>query len=501
MQQLLVSPNFNLNTVQRQPSRQIPRDYQLQALADLRTQILAGHRSLLLVAPTGSGKTSIAAELIHRATQKQKRIVFLANRRELIDQCSERLDGCGVDHGIIQANHWRHKPHMAVQVASVPTLVNRELSFQPDILITDECHRARAASYESIFSRFPQAIKLGLTATPIRSDGKGLGNLFTAMVQCPSVAALTEQGYLVPMRVFAPANPDLSGVKKTGGDYNQGGIQRAMDKPVITGDIVAHWQRLASDRITVLFAAGIEHSIHLRDAFRAAGVAAEHLDGETDTSERDKLLAGLADGRIRVLCSVGVLTEGWDSPAVSCAILARPTASTGLFLQMCGRILRPAPGKTDALLLDHAGCTLQHGFVDDEREWTLDVDSPLKSRPKIDLSLPRVCPECFRVARPQTRVCECGYVFAVRERSMPDVVAGDLEEITVGRRKQYTGIPEDRRKEMYLRWAREGAERGWKASAAWMKYRSMFGTPPKTEWMLEATAEAREIALAVERAG
>lgn len=471
--------------------RQILRDYQHRALDDLRGVIRQGYTSPILVAPTGAGKTSIAAELIHLATARGRRVVFLAHRRELINQCSARLDGLGVPHGIIQADHWRRRPHDFVHVASIQTLVNRSLAHAPDIIVVDECHRARASSYGKIFERYPSAVKIGLTATPIRTDGRGLGNLFNAMVQCPSISELTAQGYLVPTRVFAPSNPDLHGVKKSGGDYIPGGLQRAMDRPTITGDIVSHWIRLAENRITVLFAAGIEHSMHLRDAFQAAGVAAEHLDGNTDNDERDRLLQRLAAGQIRVLCSVGVLTEGWDCPAVSCAILARPTASTGLYLQMAGRILRPDPGKVDALILDHAGCTLQHGFVDEDREWSLDVDRPSGERITIDTSIPIVCPECFAVYRIRPRECVCGYEFSQSERRMPRVQDGELTEISAAR-ERWSRVPEATRKTLYMRWVAEGVERGYKAGYAGAKYRALFGGSPHMDWMLEASVQHRE---------
>ncbi len=462
------------------------RDYQVDLIRSARATAASGIRRLLLVLPTGSGKTVVAANIINSAVERGKRILFLAHRRELIEQPSRKLDALGIDHGIVMASHWRHRPHLPVQVASVQTLVNRELRETPDLIFIDESHRARAESYQQIIDRYPQVFVIGLTATPMRSDGKGLGNLFQRLIQGPSVAELTERGYLVPTRAFAPSKPDLKGVRVTAGDYNAGGIQRTMDRPTITGDIVAHWRRLADNRITVLFAAGIDHSMHLRDAFRDAGVAAEHLDGTTDNDTRRRLLESLAEGRIRVLCSVGVLTEGWDSPNVSCAVLARPTASKGLYLQMAGRILRPAPEKADALLLDHAGCTLAHGMVDDPVEWSLDFDKPVVSR-RIDTSLPRVCPECFRVARAGVRVCECGYEFAVSDRGAPDVVDGELVEVT--RRVKWTAVPESARRTMYLRWVAEGVERGYKAGYAGVKYRAMFQESPHTEWMLEASLQ------------
>lgn len=463
-----------------------PRDYQHAIIESARAAIRNGQRRILLVLPTGAGKTVVAAQIILGAVERSRRVLFLAHRSELISQASSKLDTLAVPHGIVQADHWRRRPYSPVQVASVQTLVNRQLAAPPDIIFLDEAHRARAKSYVEIINRYPQATVIGLTATPIRSDGKGLGNLFSALIAGPTVAELTTQGYLVPTRVFAPNMPDLAGVRKTAGDYNQAGIQRAMDRPTITGDIVSHWQRLADNRLTVCFAAGVEHSQHLRDAFLGAGVAAAHLDGETDPTTRAGLLADLAAGRIRVLCSVGVLTEGWDCPAVACAILARPTASTGLYLQMAGRILRPSDGKADALILDHAGCTLQHGFVDEDRDWTLEHDRPLKPKPKIDLSIPKVCPTCYRVGSSATRKCPCGYVFSVTERGKPKEVSGDLQEIT-GSRAKWAKIPDIQRREMYLRWVEDGARQGKRAGFAGARFRAMFGTSPPLEWMLEAS--------------
>lgn len=489
MQTLPVSPNRIVIE---------PREYQAQLVAAAREAIRAQKKRILLQLPTGGGKTVVASLIIQGAVQKQKRILFLAHRRELIDQPSAKLDEAGINHGVIMAKHWRYRPQLPVQVASVQTLVNRELAHDPDLIFIDECHRVLAKSYTAILDRYPNAITIGLTATPVRTDGRGLGNVFDHMICGPSVAVLTEQGYLVPTRVFAPGQPDLSKVKKTAGEYNTGGLQRAMDKPTITGDIVSHWLKLAENRITIAFATGVEHSQHLRDSFLAAGVTAGHLDGKTDPDERVFLQRSLAQGSIRVLCSVGVLTEGVDIPVVSCIVLARPTCSTGLFLQMLGRGMRPAAGKTDMLVLDHAGCTLQHGFVDDEREWSLDIARPHRLD-RIDTSLDiKVCPRCRRVSTAKTRICptaDCGYVFSIRDpRKGPEVIEGELQEVRSQRINRFLHIPTERREDMFRAWVAEGLERGYKKTYAWGKYYGMFGEAPKTEWMLEATLEMRKVA-------
>jgi len=453
------------------------RPYQSKLVEDARLAIRNGARRPLIVLPTGGGKTKVACDIILGAVAKGKRILFLAHRRELIFQPSGKLDDLGVDHGIVMAQHWRSKPELPVQVASIQTLVNRQLAHEPDLIFIDEAHRTRAKTYIDIIERHHAAVVIGLTATPIRSDGKGLGNIFDVLVHGPSVTQLTAGGYLVPWRGFAPGKPNLAGVKKTGGDYSQAGLQRAMDRPTITGDILAHWRRHAENRLTFGFACGIEHSIQLRDTFLAAGIPAAHVDAETDSQERADLFQALRESRIRVLWNVGIATEGIDIPPVSCAILARPTCSTGLFLQMCGRILRPYPGKVDALILDHAGCTRQHGYIDDDRQWCLDVDAPFRTvlRPDTALDI-KVCPRCDAVASRAAMVCdECGYEFAGSKRRGVAQTDGELEEI---KKRDYSRVSQDRRREMYAKWQQEQRERRYKPMYARAKYRAMFGVWP-----------------------
>lgn len=396
---------------------QVLRDYQTKALEDLRTHIRAGRRRLLLVAPTGSGKTTIAAAMIHGAVARQKRILFLAHRRELIDQCCDRLNGLEVPHGVIMAGDPRYDLSCPVQVASVQTLVRRDVDFTPDIIFIDEAHHARAESYNTILETYPGAITVGLTATPIRSDGRGLGNLFDVMVECPGIDQLIERGYLVsPVTYTQPRQTfDTKGIKRSAGDYNTKDLAARFNKPKLVGNIVTHWQRLAADRQTVVFAINIEHSQEIRAQFASHGIAAEHLDGETPTDVREAILARLANGTTRVVVNVGVLTEGWDCPVVSCVVLARPTMSAGLYLQMAGRVLRTNPGKTDCIVLDHAGCVHQHGLCNTPRVWLLTEDKAVPEAKADTADTIKVCPDCGAVTPRATPICVCGYQFSRRE--------------------------------------------------------------------------------------
>jgi superfamily II DNA or RNA helicase len=215
---------------------------------------------------------------------------------------------------------------------------------------------------------------LGLTATPCRGDGRGLGGIFEAMIECPQVAELIERGYLVKTRVYAPVNPDLRGVETRKGDYVEGQLADRMDRDKLVGDIVTHWHKFGEQRRTVAFACSVGHSIHIRDEFLRGGVRAEHLDGGTPKPDRDAVLARLASGETEVVTNCMVLTEGWDMPEVGTCILARPTKKMGLFRQTIGRVLRPAEGKTDTIVLDHSGAVFHHGLPEDYVNWFLSED-------------------------------------------------------------------------------------------------------------------------------
>jgi hypothetical protein len=252
---------------------------------------------VLLVSPTGSGKTTIAAAIIRSAVGRGHGVLFLAHRRELLDQCSERLDGVGIDHGVIQSGHPRDLPGLPVQVASVQTLVRRELQVAPKLIIIDEAHRARAKTYDKIIALFPEAVIIGLTATPLRMDDRGLGELFEELVEAETPAGLIARGHLVGYAGFAYSSPDLSEVKKRGSDYDDKGLERVMGSRKILGDIVEQWQLHAAGKRTVVFAVTVAHSLQIVERFRDVGVAAEHVDGETPVRERAAILKPAAHRR------------------------------------------------------------------------------------------------------------------------------------------------------------------------------------------------------------
>lgn len=402
------------------------RPYQTRDHGAIRAA-LARHRSLVYVSPTGSGKTSVTCKMIEEDVAAGLRVGFIAHRKELIDQCSNRLNDQKIAHGIIMRGHGAEYGH-AVQVASIQTLVRRDAPAL-DSLYIDEAHHAAAGSYQRVVSAYPDLVALvGLTATPCRLDGSGLG-CFETMVIGSGARELTADGWLVPSKVYAPSRPDLGGVHTRAGDYIAAELQAAMDKPKLTGDIVQHWLKLANGMTTVCFAAGVEHSKKVVAEFVANGVPAAHLDADTPKDERERILNDLEQKRLLVVSNCGILTEGWDCPSVACIILARPTKSLSLYLQMVGRCLRPYPGKTYCLILDHAGATLRHGFAIEDREWTLEGVTKAK-KAKDESPSVRLCLNCYNVFESVLVACpECHWVAPAKPREVK-AEGGDLVELS-----------------------------------------------------------------------
>lgn len=405
------------------------RPYQDELIAGAREQIRLGKQSVLIVAPTGAGKTALAAFMLGTASGRGKRCWFMVHRRELVTQSSRTFDKVGIPHGIISAG-FGQTPKALVQIASVQTLARRLDSVPaPDMIVWDECHHIASESWAAIFSRFPDAVHVGLTATPCRLDGRGLGDWFTTIVEGPTTAWLIEHGFLSPYKLFAPSTPDMAGVKSRAGDWATADVADRMDKPSITGDAIQHYQKLCNGARAIVFAANIEHSQHVAAQFQAAGYPSAHLDGKTDRAVRDRLLSDFSLGKIRVISNVDLFGEGFDVPAIEAAILLRPTQSTGLYLQQVGRALRTSEGKTHAVILDHAGNALRHGLPDEIREWNLDAKP--KSKRERDADIPKIkqCDQCFAVHEPAPSCPNCGYEYPVQSRSI-EQRAGELVELS-----------------------------------------------------------------------
>jgi len=461
------------------------REYQLQTIGEVEAT-LQQHQRIILQAPCGAGKTVMAVEIIKRYLEDTKRILFVAHREELIDQCSDKLTVFGIDHGIIQAKKPRNL-FPDVQVTMIQTFTRRlkadRLIPPPaELIIFDECHHAAANSYISVLKEYPDAQVIGLTATPLRGDGVGLGgdNLFQDMVFCPSIKELIEMGHLVPVRHYAPSKPDLEGLKIKMGDYSETQLQNRMDKVQLIGDIVQTWAKFGENRQTVVFSTGVRHSKHIRDMFLDAGVIAEHIDGKTPKDERKEILVRLASGETRIITNCMVLTEGWDCPPVSCIILARPTKSLGLFLQMAGRGLRPYPGKSNTILIDHSGAIDQHGFVHTNRDWALDPYETIEARSSESKpTKPITCQECSFVYEAEPKCPVCGFMPTVAAKSF-EVADGDLGyldesgEWTPERDTPY------QRERFYQELYYHGMERGFKKGYASANFKEKYGSwPPK----------------------
>jgi DNA repair protein RadD len=443
---------------------------------------------VVIVAPTGAGKTVIGAAIIKQARTKRKRVLMVAHTREIIKQTSEKLFAHGIDHGIIQAGY-PTRPDESVQVASVQTLWARavrgtRMELPPaDLLVIDECHHCPANTYTKIIAAYPEATLIGLTATPCRGDGRGLGGIFDRIIECPRVSELIEQKHLVRTRVYAPINPDLDDVGVRGGDYVETQLADCMDKSNLIGDIVSHWHKHGGRRKTVCFAVNVPHSLHIRDEFIKSGVRAAHVDGSIPKAERDAILGRLAGGEIELITNCAVLTEGWDMPEVSCCILARPTKKMGLYRQMVGRVLRPAPGKHDATVLDHSGAVFRHGFIEDPVQWTLDPDKRSYSpkhvaRQRSGYSSRLIeCTRCgsIRVAGEACR--HCGF----RPQRPPQAVSFREGSLALVDRQTRAAEP-IRDPHERMRWHAElsfiATQRGYRAGWVAHKFKEKFGTWP-----------------------
>ena len=401
------------------------RSYQANDSGRIRAEFEDGAMSVLYQLATGGGKTVVFSFIAKAAAALQTRTAILVHRDALLLQASRSLSDCGVPHGIIAPGHSRTRD--LVQVASVQTLARRLALHQFDFLVMDEAHHAVAGSWRKIVAAMPSARILGVSATPCRTDGRGLDDIFERMVQGPSIEELIEQNYLVPPVVYAPGRRlDLAQVRTRAGDYDRNQLGAAMDRPKITGDAVEHYLKICPGVPAIVFCVSVQHAQDVAADFQAAGVKAASIHGKMELEEIRAATAGLSSGRVEVLTSCDLISEGFDAPAVGCAILLRPTKSEALYIQQVGRALRPAPGKKEAFILDHADNWTRHGLPDDERAWSLEGQK--KRRRGATGPLVRQCPKCFGCHKPAPVCPLCGHVYQAYPRAL-EQVAGELQRV------------------------------------------------------------------------
>ena len=403
------------------------RPYQEVLVAQIRFQYQLGHSSVLAVLPTGGGKTVIFSHIAQSAARKGNRVCILVHRAELLDQASRSLTAMDVQHGCIRANRKMDLTH-SVQVASVQTLARRLHLIPPDffqLLVVDEAHHTNAGTWRNVVQHFNAAKLLGVTATPIRGDGRGLGEWYQAMVLGPSSQQLTEEGFLASAKVLAPPGFDASGLRKRMGDFDQ--KQAAQRVNTIMGDCVGHYRKHLPGQTAIAFCCSVAHAEAVADLFKSAGITAASIDGTMSNDCRQDLLQRLGSGKIKVLTSCALIGEGVDVPSVGGCILLRPTESVGLHLQMIGRCLRPQSGKR-AVVLDHVGNTLRLGHHLEDRQWSLDG---IKKRDSNAAPSVKVCPVCFATSPSAAQACEeCGNIFPAPERHELKQVDGELIEMS-----------------------------------------------------------------------
>ena len=403
------------------------REYQQKAIDEAR-EAFRIHRAVLFQLPTGGGKTVTASTVVHGAAQKRNRVWWLTHRRELASQASRTFYDLGIPHGLVQAGGITDA-NALVQVASIQTIARRlDKLPEPALIVFDEAHHIGAAQWDTVFNHYPRAKILGLTATPWRLDGQGLGRWFGQMINGPTVRQLIDEGSLCDFRLFAPSVPDLASIATVGGDYQKGALAQAMDRPAIVGDAIGHYRALCAGKRAVVFAAGVSNSQNIVAQFNAAGIPAEHVDGSMDAQSRDAIVDRFRRGETLILSNADLFGEGFDVPAIEAVILLRPTKSLSLYLQQVGRALRPMAGKDVAIILDHAGNSLRHGLPDDLREWSLEDREKRAKREGLDTPV-KQCTECFFVYRPAPKCPCCGYAPPVTAREL-EQIEGTLQEVT-----------------------------------------------------------------------
>lgn len=364
------------------------RDYQLSLIDSVRKAYRNGKQAPCIVLPCGGGKSVIVAEIARRTTRKGNRVLFLVHRKELCDQIFRTFKNWGVDM------------HLCT-IGMVQTISRRITKTKaPALIITDENHHSKAASYRKIYDAFPDARRIGVTATPVRLDGSGLADVNDELVVGVDAKWLIRNHYLSPYDYYAPSVVDLTEVKTSKGEYDSRSAEKVMLKKAVFGDVISNYLKLAKGKQAICYCTTIRHSQEMEKAFNEAGIDARHIDGNTPKPERDKIIEMFRNGQLDILCNVDLISEGFDVPDCECAILLRPTKSLTLYIQQSMRCMRFKPEKR-AVIIDHVGNYARFGLPDQDRKWKLDAKKVKRNQKEVPDVEILTCPNCFKVFPPK----------------------------------------------------------------------------------------------------
>lgn len=428
------------------------RDYQ-QEIKDRINLAWENNRNVMAVLPTGAGKTVLLSSIVD---DNKGATCVIAHRQELVSQISLALARCGVGHNLIATDsvirtiikiHLKvlgqsfFNPKSKVAVSGVKTLLNRENQLKSwretvTLYVTDECHHViKGNEWGRAIELFPKARGLGVTATPMRADGKGLGShasgIVDEMIVGVSMRDLIEKGSLTDYKVFAPSSLiDIDSIKKSAktGDYTSASLSAAVEKAQVHGDVVKHYKKIANGKLGITFATDLKSANQISDSFNNEGIPAQVIHAKTKPLDRVSVLEKFAKKEILQLVNVDIFGEGFDLPAIEVVSMARPTMSYGLYAQQFGRALRPMDGKSHAIIIDHSGNVLAHGLPDSPKLWTLE-DRKRKSDSGSQVAI-KSCSECTAVYDRFLKACPyCNYVEQIQERKSVEHVTGDLTEL------------------------------------------------------------------------
>lgn len=391
------------------------RPYQTKLLNKTREAYLQGFKSPCIVAPCGAGKTVVMADMAKKASEKKNHTLFLVHRKELKDQTIDTLKWWGADMDYIE-------------VGMVQTIVRRlPKTIEPKLIITDENHHSLAKSYRKIYDYFSNARLVGFTATPVRLNGGGLGDVNDVLVEGPTVTELIEWENLAPFKYYAPEIVDTSKLKIRRGEYVAKDVDDLFQNKAIWGDVIKHYKKLSDGKQAICYCSSINQSKEMAEEFNQAGIKARHIDGETPKAERNKIIQDFRQGEILILCNVDIISEGFDVPDCNTAILLRPTQSLGLYIQQSMRAMRYKEGKT-AIIIDHVGNVGRFGTPDTVRVWTLEPKKGANNTIQEENPV-KQCSKCFYTVESSIKICpECGFEFKAEEKEV-EQVESDLVEI------------------------------------------------------------------------